>query len=168
MAAPSEAGTRAGGGAGSLLPIRIKLPSSLGVPPNLDDLRRLQATTENSLRHLLRTNTELRAELSVAHDDDYAQAVVENDAVVATKFAKLKEINRLIKVITQYEGRPGSLLFVPEEEWTAADDAAVEAAVAAEAQEEAATVSNAAQSASAAQHSTLNAARADENEGLSL
>jgi hypothetical protein len=96
---------------------RIKVPSFLTVAPQLDDLRLLRDTLENSLRHLTRTQRDIEASLLLGPDAELLAAHEENRPIVARYFKEIKEIQRLIITVTAHQGHGKDILFIPEEEW---------------------------------------------------
>lgn len=118
--------------------IRVKVPSFLSVAPDLDDLKVLRDNLEHSLRHLIRTNRELESELlqqaasGAELDRDFQDALAENKPVVDKYFRQLKDIQRLLVTLTANQGHHAAVLFVPEDQWTDADEAtAAQSAIAA-------------------------------------
>jgi hypothetical protein len=106
------------------------VPSFLSVAPDLAELRTLRDTLENTLTHLTRTQRELEEViLQDPTDKECRDALAENKPIIARYFTRLKQIQRLILSLTAHQGGKKGLVFVPEEEWTAADEIAARLAL---------------------------------------
>ncbi len=81
---------------------------------------------DNSLNHLIRTQRQLEMlVLGGETDIEYRNAIADNKPVIERFFRQLKEIQRLIITVRAHQGHGSqNVLFVPEEEWTAADEVA--------------------------------------------
>lgn len=62
--------------------LRVKLPSSINVPLDVNSLLRLQDEVENRLAHLKRSNAELSDALAEDDDSLYSEALVSTQRTV--------------------------------------------------------------------------------------